>query len=398
KCKASRRTKTRGIKLLARVTNLSPPLQLRRNFTNCRFPMIEGEFERKRLDEGNVKQTGEFHHWRNEYCRWFHVIAGPPSPARLTEQRSYISVAFVTTTCLCFRLVLASPCVPVDPEFTRVSVSDAPVAFPSAEMLSDSVYNYATTRRGTADQDSDSQYEGQAQLQITSIQKPRNKRKNFKPISSRMVEVSDESEKDDEELEALEESSSEILEYERKTMLLPAEDRSKQRLNNNEVSPMDLSVATRPPSSEADDDSGDSLRHKFILEQLRSQKLYSPGTESLKNLKKIYKFATNLMADTLMVQARSPNSESSEKSGSGVLDTESGRLDDTPFEDDRVQDGDGETECEERKPFEGMREYAESTMQELLAIYGLAGGELAKSVSRQLPPTFLNPPTGHQPH
>ena len=146
-------------------------------------------------------------------------------------------------------------------------------------MLSDSVYNYATTRRGTADQDSDSQYEGQAQLQITSIQKPRNKRKNFKPISSRMVEVSDESEKDDEELEALEESSSEILEYERKTMLLPAEDRSKQRLNNNEVSPMDLSVATRPPSSEADDDSGDSLRHKFILEQLRSQKLYSPGTE-----------------------------------------------------------------------------------------------------------------------
>ncbi|XP_017759934.1 PREDICTED: uncharacterized protein LOC108550661 isoform X1 [Eufriesea mexicana] len=242
-------------------------------------------------------------------------------------------------------------------------------------MLSDSVYNYATTRRGTADQDSDSQYEGQAQLQITSIQKPRNKRKNFKPISSRMVEVSDESEKEDEELEAIEESSSEILEYERKTMLLPAEDRSKQRLNNNEVSPMDLSVATRPPSSEADDDSGDSLRHKFILEQLRSQKLYSPGTE-----------------------ARSPNSESSEKSGSGVLDAESGRLDDTPFEDDRGQDADGETECEERKPFEGMREYAESTMQELLAIYGLAGGELAKSVSRQLPPTFLNPATGHQPH
>ncbi|XP_043599376.1 uncharacterized protein LOC122575053 isoform X4 [Bombus pyrosoma] len=262
-----------------------------------------------------------------------------------------------------------------DPESAPASVSDAPVPFSSAEMLSDSVYNYATTRRGTADQDSDSQYEGQAQLQITSIQKPRNKRKNFKPISSRMVEVSDESEKEDDELEALEESSSEILEYERKTMLLPAEDRSKQRLNNNEVSPMDLSVATRPPSSEADDDSGDSLRHKFILEQLRSQKLYSPGTE-----------------------ARSPNSESSEKSGSGVLDTESGRLDDTPFEDDRGQDGDGETECEERKPFEGMREYAESTMQELLAIYGLAGGELAKSVSRQLPPTFLNPPTGHQPH
>ncbi|XP_017883371.1 uncharacterized protein LOC108626928, partial [Ceratina calcarata] len=245
------------------------------------------------------------------------------------------------------------------------------------EMLSDSVYNYATTRRGTADQDSDSQYEGQAQLQISSIQKPRNKRKNFKPISSRMVEVSDESDKDDDELEAIEESSSEILEYERKTMLLPAEDRSKQRLNNNEVSPMDLSVATRPPSSEADDDSGDSLRHKFILEQLRSEKLYSPGTE-----------------------ARSPNSESSEKSGSGVMDTESGRLDDTPFEDDRGQDGgDGDAECEERKPYEGMGEFVESTMQELLAVYGFAGGELAKSVSRQLPPTFLNPATGgHQPH
>lgn len=157
-------------------------------------------------------------------------------------------------------------------------------------MLSDSVYNYATTRRGTGDQDSDSQYEGQAQLQITSIQKPRNKRKNFKPISSRMVEVSDESEKEDDELDgAMEESSSEILEYERKTMLLPAEDRSKQRLNNNEVSPMDLSVATRPPSSEADDDSGDSLRHKFILEQLRSQKLYSPGTEVSLSLS-LYKY------------------------------------------------------------------------------------------------------------
>lgn len=45
-----------------------------------------------------------------------------------------------------------------------------------------------------------------------------------------------------------------------------------------------------------------------------------------------------------------------------------------------------------------MREYAESTMQELLAIYGLAGGELAKSVSRQLPPTFLNPATGQHHH
>ncbi|KYM80898.1 hypothetical protein ALC53_08645 [Atta colombica] len=244
-------------------------------------------------------------------------------------------------------------------------------------MLSDSVYNYATTRRGAADQDSDSQYEAQAQLQITSsIQsKPRNKRKNFKPISSRMAEISDESERDDDEPEVVEESSSEILEYERKTMLLPADERSKQRLNNNEASPMDLSVTTRPPSSEADDDSADSLRHKFILEQLRSQKFYSPGTE-----------------------ARSPNSDSSDRSGSGVLDADSSRLDDQDiqFEDERGNDVDGEVEIEERKPFEGMREYAESTMQELLAIYGLAGGELAKSVSRQLPPTFLNPNVGQQ--
>lgn len=100
----------------------------------------------------------------------------------------------------------------------------------------------------------------------------------------------------------------------------------------------------------------------------------------------------------LDVQARSPNSDSSDRSGSGVLDAESSRLDDqdTQFEDERGNDADGEAEIEERKPFEGMREYAESTMQELLAIYGLAGGELAKSVSRQLPPTFLNPSTGQQ--
>ncbi|XP_066597426.1 zinc finger protein castor homolog 1-like isoform X2 [Prorops nasuta] len=50
-----------------------------------------------------------------------------------------------------------------------------------------------------------------------------------------------------------------------------------------------------------------------------------------------------------------------------------------------------------RKTYEGdgMREYAESTIQELMAIYGLSG-ELAKSVSRQLPPTFLNPTTGQE--
>lgn len=148
-------------------------------------------------------------------------------------------------------------------------------------MLSESVYNYATSRRDATDQDSDSQFEAQAQLQLANIQKPtRNKRKNFKPISSRMAEVSDESEHDDEDPEAVEEASSnEILEYERKTLLLPTEERSKQRLNNNEASPMDLSVATRPPSSEGDDDSGDSYRHKFIIEQLRSQKFYSLGAE-----------------------------------------------------------------------------------------------------------------------
>ncbi|XP_015595893.1 uncharacterized protein LOC107268048 isoform X2 [Cephus cinctus] len=236
------------------------------------------------------------------------------------------------------------------------------------EMLSDSVYNYATSRGGGADQDSDSQFETPSQLQISS-QKPRNKRKNFKPISSRMAEVSDDSERDDED-EVVEAASNDVLDYERKKML-PVEERSKQRLNNNEASPIDLSVATRPPSSEADDDSGDSLRHKFILEQLRSQKLYSPGAE-----------------------VRSPTSDSSEKSGSGALDNDSGRLDEQEpqFEDDRAQDG----EHEGRIPTEGMREYAESTMQELLAIYGLAGGELAKSLSRQLPPTFLNPPASQQ--
>ena len=156
----------------------------------------------------------------------------------------------------------------------------------TAEMLSDSVYNYATSRRATTDQDSDSQFDSQSQLQLhsSSMQKPRNKRKNFKPISSRMAEVSDESERDEEEQseEATidEANSNDVVEYERKTLLLPNDERTKQqRLNNNEASPMDLSVATRPPSSEGDDDSGDSMRHKFILEQLRSQKLYSPGAE-----------------------------------------------------------------------------------------------------------------------
>lgn len=168
-----------------------------------------------------------------------------------------------------------------------------------AEMLSDSVYNYATAR--TADQDSDSQFESQTPIQISSGQKPRNKRKNFKPISSRMAEVSDESDRDDheryvddEESQQIDNNSNdnavEIIEFERNKMIPDDEqrgdkiidddeDRVKQGLNNNEASPMDLSVATRPPSSEADDDSSDSMRHKFILEQLRSQKLYSPSRE-----------------------------------------------------------------------------------------------------------------------
>ncbi|XP_012277586.1 zinc finger protein castor homolog 1 isoform X2 [Orussus abietinus] len=249
------------------------------------------------------------------------------------------------------------------------------------EMLSDSVYNYATSHRGAADQDSDSQFESQSQLQISAMQKPRNKRKNFKPISSRMAEVSDSSDRDEDD-DIVEVSSNEILEYQRKKMM-PTEERSKQRLNNNESSPMDLSVATRPPSSEADEDSGDSLRHKFILEQLRPQKLYSPSPE-----------------------VRSPTSESSEKSGSGAMDAdvdaEAGRLDEQDavrFEHERAQEGEGELVVAGKAivPTEGMREYAESAMQELLAIYGLAGGELAKSVSRQLPPTFLDPPVGHQP-
>lgn len=74
---------------------------------------------------------------------------------------------------------------------------------------------------------------------------------------------------------------------------------------------------------------------------------------------------------------------------------EAGQLDDVQFDDDDgIQEIETEPDIVERKPFENMREYAESTMQELLAIYGLAGSELAKSVSRQLPATFLNPQTG----
>ena len=195
-------------------------------------------------------------------------------------------------------------------------------------MLSESVYNFAAASRrstgagsgSTADQDSDSQqYDSQTtQLQLAaSIQqqqqqqqqssqqsqqpqqpqtqsKPRNKRKNFKPISSRMAEVSDESDDREDDGEANNDEAnatgnddgSDMLDYERKTLLQGGEERTgaptqsgKQRLNNNEVIPMDLSVATRPPSSEGDDDSGDSYRHKFILEQLRSQKMYSPGTD-----------------------------------------------------------------------------------------------------------------------
>lgn len=194
-------------------------------------------------------------------------------------------------------------------------------------MLSESVYNFAaTSRRGTTtgDPDSDSQqYDSSTQttptttttststtqLQLAaSIQqqsavqgtqttpqqsKPRNKRKNFKPISSRMAEVSDESDEREDDSESApggpnDDESSSLLDYERKSMLLQTgtEERlpgagvlqmAKQRLNNNEVIPMDLSVATRPPSS--DEDSGDSFRHKFILEQLRSQKLYSPHND-----------------------------------------------------------------------------------------------------------------------
>ena len=180
-------------------------------------------------------------------------------------------------------------------------------------MLSESVYNFAAASRrstggGSADQDSDSQqYDSQSgsQLQLAATMqpqaaqqqpqapsKPRNKRKNFKPISSRMAEVSDESDEREEDAESsgLNEDGrpGEELDYERKPMLLGEERLAagKQRLNNNEVIPIDLSVATRPPSS--DDDSGDSFRHKFILEQLRAQKRYSPGTDV-----SVVKFAGN---------------------------------------------------------------------------------------------------------
>lgn len=167
-------------------------------------------------------------------------------------------------------------------------------------MLSDSVYNYATSRRGTSttDQDSgDSQLEAQTDQmhhQLSSMQKPRNKRKNFKPISSRMAEVSDEEsgrETRDDDSETIDDTTNpnDVLEFERKTMIIPPNDEtSKQRLNNNEASPMDLSVAPRPPSSDGDEGSVDSLRHKFILEQLRSQTLYTPSVEVNKKLDYLY--------------------------------------------------------------------------------------------------------------
>lgn len=157
-------------------------------------------------------------------------------------------------------------------------------------MLSDSVYNFATSRRGTssADQDSgDSQYDP---LRPANVQQPRNKRKNFKPISSRMAEVSDdesEQEVDQEDrddqsrLDDNAEENCNDIEFERKTLRsLSTEElqRPAKRLNNNEASPMDLSVATRPPSSD-DDESSDSIRHKCLLEHLNSQKLYSPSGE-----------------------------------------------------------------------------------------------------------------------
>ena len=61
-------------------------------------------------------------------------------------------------------------------------------------------------------------------------------------------------------------------------------------------------------------------------------------------------------------------------------------------DDERGQDEmENDMDTEERRPNE-MREYAESLMQKLVqSIYGLEGGELAKTVSRQLPPSFLNP-------
>lgn len=95
------------------------------------------------------------------------------------------------------------------------------------------------------------------------------------------------------------------------------------------------------------------------------------------------------------MQARSPTSEYSEKSGSGGGLDEQDDNDNGQSDNERTQDI--ETDSDERKPYEGMPEFAESTWQELCAIYGLAGGELAKSVSRQLPPSFFNPTIGQQP-
>lgn len=96
-------------------------------------------------------------------------------------------------------------------------------------------------------------------------------------------EVSDES--DDTTINNTNESNtSDMLEYGRETMVFLSNEEERgrnkqQRLNNNEVGGGPMDLTTRPPSSVADDDSGDSLSHKFILEQLRAQKLYSPSVE-----------------------------------------------------------------------------------------------------------------------
>lgn len=124
-----------------------------------------------------------------------------------------------------------------------------------------------------------------------------------------------------------------------------------------------------------------------------------------------------------VLQARSPVSESSDKSVvSGMLeqDRASSRMGDDAQDDEEREnlETENEAEMEERmsnagavglavaaaaaaaRPFDNMPEYVESTMQELFATYyGLAGGELAKSVSRQLQPaSFLNPAAGNQMH
>lgn len=90
-------------------------------------------------------------------------------------------------------------------------------------------------------------------------------------------------------------------------------------------------------------------------------------------------------------QARSPASESSDGkslASGGCADPEADvRLTDDEMED-RIE-GSLPTQVDDGGE-RNMREYEESAMQELLAMYGFGGGELGKNASKQMTANFFN--------